>query len=242
MVMTDLATFPSGFNAIIIGASGGIGAALYNMLQTHPHAGHIMGFARNPKSNHHFIDLDDDAAIAAAAAAARPHGPYHLIINATGQLHGPNLSPEKTWRHLNHKALMASYQANCIGPVMGAHHFLPLLDKTSKSVYGILSARVGSITDNRIGGWHGYRAAKAALNMMIKNLAIEMAMKSKEAVIIGLHPGTVATGLSAPFRGHVQHDVFSPDEAAHHLLSVVDGVSPAVSGSHLAWDGSIIPG
>lgn len=241
MTIITLDTFPDPFNAIIIGASGGIGGALYHALSGHPKAGNILGFARTPSAGHHPIDLDDDASLIAAAATARPHGPFHLIINATGRLHGDGLSPEKTWRHLEHDALTSAYQANCIGPVMAARHFLPLLAKDGKALYGFLSARVGSISDNRIGGWHGYRAAKAGLNMMIKNLAIEMAMKSREAIIIGLHPGTVATSLSKPFRGNVRHDIFTPEIAAQHLLTVINNAAPGDSGSQIGWDGRTIP-
>ena len=245
MTLSDLISLPQGFNAIIIGANGGIGAALADALEHHPRCGMVLRLSRQPAPSaphHHYIDLDDDASITAAAEFAATMGTYHLIINATGRLHSPTLTPEKTYRHLSADALMASYRANCIGPVMAAQAFLPLLAKGEKSIYGILSARVGSIHDNRIGGWHGYRAAKAALNMMIRNLAIETALKSPHAVVIGLHPGTVETNLSQPFRSNVKHDIFTPQVAAEYLLNVMDRATTHESGTQLAWDGTVIPG
>lgn len=240
--MSTLNSFPQDFSAIVIGGHGGIGQAFCQALRNNTRCLRLLSFSRNPVAEEeHFINLDDEASIAAAAEEASAHGPYHLIINATGRLHGPQLMPEKTFRHLSHAALMEYYQANCIAPIMAAKHFLPLLARHEKAVYGILSARVGSISDNRIGGWHGYRAAKAGLNMMIRNLAIEMALKSKEAIILGLHPGTVETGLSAPFRSKVKHDIFTPEASAHHLLNVIDHATTEQSGSQLAWDGRSIP-
>ncbi len=246
MTYPDLLSFPDGFRAIVIGAAGGIGGAIYDMLSAHPRCQTVLGLSRNigtqsATSTHLYIDLDDPASITAAADAAAPHGPFHLIISATGRLHGANLTPEKTWRHLDAEMLMSSYRANCIAPAMAAQHFLPLLAKDTKAAYGILSARVGSIGDNRIGGWHGYRAAKAGLNMMIRNFAIELAMKSPSAMVVGLHPGTVATPLSEPFRGKVNHDIFTPMIAAHHLLDVLDRATQHDSGHQLAWDGATIP-
>ena len=245
--MTDLSSFPDGFRAVVIGASGGIGAALYEALDAHPRCAAIHGFSRRGmtaanSAAYGSIDLDDEGSIAAAAQAVAAQGPVHLIITATGQLHGPEVTPEKTWRHLEADRLLAYYRANCVGPALAAKHFLPLLAKPEKAVFAALSARVGSIADNRVGGWHGYRAAKAGLNMMIRNFAIELQLKSPNAVVLGLHPGTVATGLSAPFRGKVSHDIFTPEVAAGHLLNVADRATPQESGHQLAWDGQKIPG
>ena len=245
MTVSDLTSFPQDFNAIVIGAQGGIGHALADMLAAHPRTNRVLRLSRRPEpadADYHYIDLDDDTSMTAAAEYAGLSGPYHLIINATGRLHNAAMMPEKTFRHLQQDTMMASYQANCLGPVMAAKHFLPLLARGDKALYGFLSARVGSITDNRIGGWYGYRAATAALNMMIRNLAIEMTLKSPQAVVIGLHPGPVATPLSAPFRGAVKHDIFTPQTSAQYLLNVIDRATSADSGGQLAWDGTTIPG
>ncbi|MCE2517793.1 MAG: SDR family NAD(P)-dependent oxidoreductase [Alphaproteobacteria bacterium] len=240
--MTDLSSFPDGFRALVIGASGGIGAALVTALDANPGCAAVHGLSRRAGDGHGFIDLDDEDSIAAAAQALTPLGPFHLIINATGQLHGDEVTPEKTWRHLEADRLLAYYRANCVGPALVAKHFLPLLAKPEKAVFAALSARVGSIADNHVGGWHGYRAAKAALNMMIRNFAIELKLKTPTAIVIGLHPGTVETALSAPFRGMVKHEVFTPETAAGHLLSVINRAGAEDSGHQLAWDGQVIAG
>ena len=242
--MADLSTLPDQFCAIIIGASGGIGGALYAALSRDPRCGTVIGLSRSPDDGHGYINLYDETSIADAVGNLMAEGPFHLIISATGMLHDDQagISPEKTWRHLDPQTLAHVYAANCIAPSMAAKHFLPLLAKKEKSVFAALSARVGSIADNRVGGWHSYRAAKAALNMMIRNFSIEMKLKSPSAIVVGLHPGTVATGLSAPFRGNVAHDIFTPDQAATHLLEVVQMLTPDHSGNQYAWDGAAIPG
>ena len=131
---------------------------------------------------------------------------------------------------------------NTIGPALIAKYFLPLMARDDKAVMAHLSARVGSISDNRMGGWTSYRAAKAAQNMVVKNAAIETARRDKQKIIIGLHPGTVDSRLSAPFQGNVAQDkLFSPAQSAGYLLNVIDAVTPAQSGKVLAWDGAEIP-
>lgn len=241
-IMISLDSFPSSFNAIVIGASGGIGQSFCEALAAHPQCAQLHRLSRRQGDGHIFIDLDDELSIEAAAKSLAPHGPFHLIINATGILHGDGLSPEKTWRHLNPDVLLQYYQTNCIAPAMAAKHFLPLLAKQEKAVFAALSAKVGSIADNKLGGWHGYRAAKAGLNMMIRNFAVEMRLKSPSSIVIGLHPGTVETNLSAPFRGMISHEVFTPEIAIAHMLKVINSANPEQSGHQLAWDGGIIPG
>ena len=233
----------------IIGASGGIGQALADRLAQQPEqVNRVYRLSRRPLEGHLHMDLDDEASIINAAQLiaqdSAKDGPLDLVINATGLLHDADqgITPEKTWRHLDPKTMMAVYQANCVAPVMAAKHFLPLMRRSGKSVYAVLSARVGSIADNRVGGWHSYRAAKAGLNMTLRNLALEMALKSPDAIVMGLHPGTVATGLSEPFRGMVKHDIFSPEASADHLIKVIDDATPQSSGHQWAWDGTKIPG
>ena len=151
-------------------------------------------------------------------------------------------NPEKTWRSLNAAALAKAFRINTVGPALVAKHFLPLLARRRKSAFAVLSARVGSISDNRLGGWYAYRASKAALNMLIRTLSIELKRSNRDALCIALHPGTVDSRLSKPFQGNVPDGkLFSPDVAANHLLSVIDGVDPEQSGKLFAWDGAEIP-
>jgi len=138
--------------------------------------------------------------------------------------------------------LMRDYRLNAIGPALVAKHLLPLMPRQDRSVFGALSARVGSIGDNRLGGWHAYRASKAALNMLIRNLAIEHGRTHKAGIVVGLHPGTVATDLSAPFQAGVAPEkLFTPEHSASALLSVVEGLTPGDSGGVFSWDGQRIP-
>ena len=165
------------------------------------------------------------------------------MIVASGLLHdGAALQPEKTWRSLTAEGLQRAFAINTIGPALVAKHFLPLLAQERKAVFAALSARVGSIEDNHLGGWHAYRASKAALNMLIRTLAIELARRNDHALCVGLHPGTVDTGLSKPFQGYVaKGKLFTPARAAGQLLDVLDGLSPGHTGGLFAWDGQRIP-
>ncbi len=224
----------------MFGTSGGIGAALADLLTASPAVDHVFRFARSGNGATPF-DLTDEASIAAAAATLT--APLHLVIVATGGLHGDGMEPEKTWRALDPSAMLRAYQINTIGPALIAKHCLPLLARDRKAAFAALSARVGSIGDNRLGGWHSYRASKAALNMLIRNFAIELARTNHTALAVGLHPGTVDTGLSAPFQGNVPEGrLFTPFESAAKLLSVLDRLQPEDSGSCFAHDGArIVP-
>jgi NAD(P)-dependent dehydrogenase (short-subunit alcohol dehydrogenase family) len=233
------------FHAVIIGARGGIGAALVEQLVARDDVTSILQTSRTtllpaaPKCTSYLLDLQDEASIAAVAQACPAP---RLVIVATGLLHGDGIAPEKSWRALSAEAMARSYAINTIGPALVAKHFLPLLPRTDKSVFAVLSARVGSISDNRTGGWHSYRAAKSALNQLVRTFSLELAMKNKAAVCVGLHPGTVATDLSAPFQANVAADtLFTPATSAAHLLRVIDGLTPTDSGNVFAWDGKQIP-
>jgi NAD(P)-dependent dehydrogenase (short-subunit alcohol dehydrogenase family) len=152
------------------------------------------------------------------------------------------MSPEKSWRALNANILLKSFATNAIGPALVAKHVLPLLPRHGKSVFAALSARVGSISDNHLGGWYGYRASKAALNQLIRTLAVELARQRKDAICVGLHPGTVDSALSRPFQSKSgEASLFTPHFAAERLLAVIDGLGPAVTGQVFAWDGQVIP-
>ncbi len=153
-------------------------------------------------------------------------------------LQAAGLTPEKTYRALDGAAMLESFRVNTVGPALVGKHLLPLLPRAGRSVFAALSARVGSIGDNRLGGWHSYRAAKAALNMVLRNFAIELAQSRPEAICVGLHPGTVRTPLSAPFRG--RRTALEPSASARHLLDVIARLTTAQSGGVLAWDGGTI--
>ena len=187
------------------------------------------------------LDLEDEATIAAAAARVAEGPPPTLVFVATGVLHDGQ-EPERSYRTLGADHMLRDYRINTVGPALVAKHFLPLLPKDQRATFAALSARVGSIGDNRLGGWHSYRASKAALNMVLKNLSIEMARTHPQAVIAGLHPGTVATDLSAPFqKGVAPGKLFDAAWSAERLLAVLDGLSPQDSGGVFAWDGARIP-
>jgi NAD(P)-dependent dehydrogenase (short-subunit alcohol dehydrogenase family) len=231
--MTLLSSFAPGLHAVIIGASGGIGAAIADLLQTDQQVARITRLSRATG-----FDLTDPASIAAAAAALP--APPELVICATGVLHAEGLAPERDIRHLDAAAFARAFAVNATGPALVAQAFLPLLPRGRKTLFAALSARVGSISDNRLGGWHAYRASKAALNQILRTIAIEQARKNPDSIVLGLHPGTVDTGLSKPFQRNVK-TLFSPAESAAHLLRVIDGATPAVSGQLFDWQGEAIP-
>lgn len=252
---------PEGF-AVVVGASGGIGSALVRALLAGgaftcvvalSRSGHAPGLPDDPphatRLLHGTVDLLDEASIAEAAQGPMIQGrirqgvPLRLVLVATGALQGEGIGPpERTLRALDAASMLQSYRVNAIGPAMVAKHMLPLLPRSGRSVFAALSARVGSIGDNRLGGWHSYRASKAALNMILRNLAIELARTHPEALCLGLHPGTVDTGLSRPFQRDVAKDrLFTADFSAARLLSVIEAAGPGQSGQVLAWDGVPVP-
>lgn len=232
--------------AAVFGASGGIGAALVAELAQRGvqriYAGSRSGDDPGAAGAVPFqFDLLDEVSIASAAATMQADPPQ-LVIVATGTLILPDgTGPEKSWRALDPAAMAQSYALNAIGPMLVARHMIPLLPRTDRGVFAALSARVGSIGDNRLGGWHSYRAAKAALNMLLKNLAIELARTHPRAVVAGLHPGTVDTGLSRTFQANVPPEkLFTPAISASHLMDVVERLLPQDSGGIFAWDGQRI--
>ena len=223
-------------NALAIGASGGIGRALAEAIEARG-----VRVDRLSRTTDPAIDLTDEASIAGAAERLAARAPYTLTIVATGLLHGPSGGPEKSWRQLDAAQLAHSFAVNAIGPALVARHFLPLLAPKERAVIAFLSARVGSISDNRLGGWYGYRASKAALNQLVRTLAIELARSRPATICVALHPGTVDTPLSAPFqRGVPDGQLFTPAISAAHLLRVIDGLSPQDSGALLDWAGQTI--
>jgi NAD(P)-dependent dehydrogenase (short-subunit alcohol dehydrogenase family) len=231
----------------VVGAGGGIGAAFVRCLAADHDVATIWAFAREPipaadKVRAGVLDLLDEASIAAAAELVG-NTPLDAVIVATGLLHdADDLAPEKSWRQLDMDKLARSFAVNAAGPALVAKHFLPRLARDRKALFAALSARVGSIEDNRFGGWYGYRASKAALNQLVKTLAIELVRRHPQAVCVGLHPGTTDTRLSAPFQTNVPAGkLFSPDFAASHMLEVLDRLGAADTGGLFAWDGERIP-
>lgn len=219
-------------SAVVLGASGGIGAALADALDEEGAIDRVHRLSRSGTG----FDLTDEESIAAAAATV---GAPTLVIVATGILHEAGDGPEKALRDLDPVWLARQYAVNAIGPALVAKHFLPVMPRTGRCVFAFLSARVGSIADNRLGGWHGYRASKAALNQLIRTIAIEEKRRNDRAIVVGLHPGAVDTALSKPFR-NAGRDLFKPDRAAMQLLDVIDSLKPLDSGKLFAWDGAEI--
>jgi NAD(P)-dependent dehydrogenase (short-subunit alcohol dehydrogenase family) len=230
--------------AVIVGASGGIGSALCAALADDGVTVHALsrrGTTSDPRLHAGTIDIENEASIAAAASALPSGAPLDLVLVASGLLHGEGIGPEKTYRQLSAPSLQRYFAVNATGPALVAKHFLPLLRKDRPAVFAALSARVGSIGDNRLGGWYGYRASKAALNMLVKTLAVELARTHPQASCVALHPGTVATELSAPFqRGVPPERLFAAAKSARHLLAVIGGLDASRSGACFGWDGSEI--
>lgn len=236
--------------AVVVGARGGIGSALVQALATSGRFDTVLALSRSPAVSDApggvvadgFLDLTDEVSIAAAANRASSLGEPRLVIVATGILHDPTLRPERSFRSLEPGSMERAFAINATGPALVAKHFLPLLPKTGRSVFAAISARVGSIGDNRLGGWHAYRSSKAALNMLLANFAIELARQRPEALCLGLHPGTVDTALSRPFQTNLPPgQLHSAAQCANQLLAVIDSATTADSGRVLAWDGSRVP-
>jgi NAD(P)-dependent dehydrogenase (short-subunit alcohol dehydrogenase family) len=236
--------------AVVIGANGGIGRALIDALSIDQKYQHVVSVSRQrppellDEARHTWLEADvlEPLSLAAAARRLEALGAPIRVIVATGALHGPTMSPEKSLRALNVGALTSAFAINSIGPALVAQHFLPLMPRDRPTVFAALSARVGSIADNSSGGWYGYRASKAALNMIIRTAAIEHARSHPLGVCVAIHPGTVATPLSRPFIGKTSPArLFTPQVAASHILRVLDELGPKATGGFYAWDGAAIP-
>ena len=217
--------------AILFGAKGGIGSALAEALrQTHD----LAAFSRDDG-----FDLIDEASIITAAESVKGRD-IELIFDATGFLHDDAIQPEKALKQITPEAMAKNFALNCTGPALLMKHFLPLLPRKERSVFATLSAKVGSISDNHLGGWYAYRASKAALNQIVRTASIELRRTRPEAIVVALHPGTVDTGLSGQF-AKTGLDVKTPERAAYDLLQVVGDLSVEDSGGFKNHDGSDLP-
>jgi len=223
--------------AVVFGAGGGIGAALVVALRAAARFEHVLAIGRSTSPA---IDLTDETSIERASTYAAGHGELRLVIDATGFLHDERHAPEKSWRQLDAVHLARSFALNAIGPALIMKHVLPRLPRKGKAVFATLSARVGSIGDNRLGGWYSYRASKAALNQLVRTAAVELARQSPDALCIAIHPGTVATALSAPF-ATTGLEVHEPAAAARNLLGVLDQLTAEASGGFFDWRGQPVP-
>jgi NAD(P)-dependent dehydrogenase (short-subunit alcohol dehydrogenase family) len=237
-------------SAIIVGASGGLGNAFVRALLEEPSTQTVMAIARREVEWDDSrvvgvpMDIEDEASIERAAKLCAPLGPFNLLINAVGLLHGPNgARPEKGLRDLSAARLAKLMAVNAIGPALVMKHFTGLMERDTPAIMASLSARVGSISDNQLGGWYGYRAAKAALHQFVRTSAVELAIKRPKLTCVALHPGTVRTDMSQPFlASYTANEIFAPDFAANSLLDVLADLTPANTGRVFAWDGQeIVP-
>ena len=240
----------SGGLALVIGARGGLGTALCQQLRSDPRFTRVLTAGRraDPTTTDPDVDLDidltEESRIAAAAGQVSQltHAglPLRLVIDATGFLHGNGFEPEKSWRQLDAAHMAHAFAINAIGPALLMKHFLPLLARSGKAVFATLSAKVGSIGDNRLGGWYSYRASKAALNQLVHTAAIELARQQPQAICVALHPGTVDTRLSSPF-AKSGLEVQTPEAAAARLLAVIDGLGAKNNGGFFNHHGEALP-
>ncbi|HSM30171.1 MAG TPA: SDR family NAD(P)-dependent oxidoreductase [Woeseiaceae bacterium] len=246
--MSQLDSFPENLNVVIVGASGAIGSECVRQLADDERVGRVHAFARNPvqfpgsKVIAGPIDICDSRSVDRAADTLEKDENPDLVIVATGILHrGDAVRPEKALGDIDSDAMAELFTVNAIGPALVARAFLPRMRRGSKAVFAALSARVGSIGDNRLGGWVSYRSSKAALNMILKTLSIEHARRFPDAIIAGLHPGTVDSALSAPFQRRVPEEkLFSPAQSVKRMLAVIDRLTPGDTGGFFAWDGASI--
>ena len=228
-------------NIAIIGANGAIGSALVNeALARYPNAT-ICAFSREGvvKSGVTWFQIDymSEESLAQSALAATQNYLFDKVIIATGILHDNNIMPEKSLRDISAEKFEHIFRINTILPALIAKHFIPRMVQDKKAIFAALSARVGSISDNNLGGWYAYRASKTALNMLIKNIALETSRKNKQAIVVGLHPGTVDSNLSKPFQTQVkQGKLFTPAYSAQCLLNVLDNLTVLNTGKCFTYN------
>ena len=232
-------------NVVIIGASGAIGSAFVKVTSAMLPEATVHAFSRTAGDyglgnvSEHRLNYYDESSLAQAAVAASEKEPVDFLLVALGMLHDETIVPEKSLRDLSAEKFRKIYEVNAIAPALVGKYFLPTLNREQRSVCAFLSAHAGSISDNDLGGWYSYRCAKAALNMLVKNFAIEVGRRNKQAVIVGLHPGTVDSNLSSIFKaGLPAHKLFAPEYSAQRLMDVLKSRTPEHSGRCFSWDAS----
>jgi NAD(P)-dependent dehydrogenase (short-subunit alcohol dehydrogenase family) len=228
-------SLPEGYRALVVGATGAIGGALLQQLRADPRCAAVVGVSRQSTPG---LDLLSEPSIQACAQALAEQGPFHLVLDATGALTLNGRGPEKRLDELDATHLLNAMHLNAVGPGLLLKHFAPFLASGQRVIWGKLSARVGSIEDNRKGGWYGYRAAKAALNMLLQTAAIELSRRRPLLVVAALQPGTVQSALSQPFVGQ---DALHPNESAQRLLTTLDGLQPTGRAQFVDHQGQHIP-
>lgn len=249
-----LDTFENDCTVVVQGASRGIGLGLVRALLAGDRVGRVIATCRDPDRAGSLTGIDDARLEVIALDVVRPHTieraaaglaersvRVHLLINAAGVLHGPDFGPEKRLEDIDADVMARVLAVNTIGPALVIKAFRPLLAREGKVVVAAISARVGSIGDNRLGGWYAYRASKAALNQVVRTAGIELARRNRNAIVAALHPGTTDTGLSEPFQDNVpERQLFSVEQTSNYMLEVIDGLTTDDSGGFFAWDGRAI--
>jgi NAD(P)-dependent dehydrogenase (short-subunit alcohol dehydrogenase family) len=238
-------TPPTPIVAVVIGASGGIGSAFVEALCADAGFTHIFALSRSLQEfdDHRvqslYIDLENETSIANAALVCARAGPCHVLINAVGVLHGPDgIKPEKALKELDSVRMAKLFALNTIGPALVLKYFSPIMTRDGRAIMATLSARVGSISDNHLGGWYTYRATKAALNQIIRTTAIELRTRRKQLICVGLHPGTVRSNMSEPFlAGYKANEIFSAEYSVQCMLDVLAALEPDDTGHIFGWDG-----
>ena len=228
--------------ALVIGSGGGIGAAMLAQLEGDATYTRALGLSRGTEVSVNYLDESSllKAAQSVASLCSSSHLQLRLLVVSTGFLHGEQGQPERSFANLDSAYLDHVFKVNTLGPALVMKHFLPLLPKTGRCVAGFISAKVGSISDNALGGWYGYRASKAALNQLVKTAAIELTRRNRESICVSLHPGTVATDLSQPF-AKTGLNVRPANTAAGELLAVLAGLTAADTGALIDYQGQKLP-
>ena len=252
-------SLPDDSNLLIQGASRGIGLDFVRQLRSRPQVRRLYATCRNPGEATELaaiaavdprlrvlaLDVTREESIeAAAAAVAGEVERLHLVVNCAGVLHDARngIAPEKRLAEVSLRALQQTFAVNAFGPLLVARHFERLLAHGERAVFASISARIGSIGDNRLGGWYAYRGSKAAQNMFTRTLAVEWQRSRRNVICVALHPGTTDTALSRPFQSNVPPEkLFSTERTVRQLLAVIDRLQPGDTGRFLAWDGAEIP-
>lgn len=243
---------------LVVGASQGIGLGFVKQLLQEPNVAQIYATYRDRDTATELlalaethadrltclsVDITDETQIAAIVEQIRTRtSQLHLVINCVGILHEGNLQPEKSLRQINPEYLLKYFQVNSIGSILLAKHLMPLFRHNERSIFACISAKIGSIGDNHLGGWYGYRASKAALNMFLRTIAIEFKRTAPRTIVVALHPGTTDTRLSQPFQKNVPPEkLFLVDRTVNQLCAVMEKLTESDSGEFFSWDGSRLP-